>query len=37
MIKKGQQTKFVLDGDGGYLNWAMIGNFHKDGKTVVFY
>ncbi|KAF8639362.1 hypothetical protein AX17_001551 [Amanita inopinata Kibby_2008] len=30
---------FVLKGDGGYLNWAFIGNVKsrsKDGKTVVF-
>lgn len=24
-------------GDGGYLNWAIIGNFRKDGGHVTFY
>lgn len=37
LMKKGQKTKFVLDGDGGYVNWAMAGNYQKNGKTVTFY
>lgn len=36
IFKKG---KFVNKGDGGWDNWAMYGNFKregKDGKTVIF-
>lgn len=32
--------EFTHEGDGGYINWYMIGNFHRDGdggKHVVFY
>ncbi|XP_031472632.1 uncharacterized protein LOC116245025 [Nymphaea colorata] len=36
-MRRGQKTKFILEGDGGYLNWAMIGYFHRDGNTVEFY
>jgi hypothetical protein len=25
---------FVLQGDGGYLNWALMGNFKRDGNNV---
>lgn len=33
IFKKG---KFVNKGDAGFNNWAMYGNFKKDGKTVTF-
>jgi hypothetical protein len=32
--RKGQPFKFVLNGDGGYLNWAFGGNFNRDGNTL---
>jgi hypothetical protein len=31
---KGQPFKFVLNGDGGYINWAFSGNFNRDGNTL---
>ena len=36
-MRRGQKTKFVLEGDGGFLNWAMIGYFERNGNSVVFY
>ncbi|MBW4608159.1 MAG: hypothetical protein KME22_13285 [Hassallia sp. WJT32-NPBG1] len=31
---KGQPFKFVLNGDGGYINWAFSGDFNRDGNTL---
>jgi hypothetical protein len=31
---KGQPFKFVLNGDGGYINWAYGGDFHRDHHTL---
>lgn len=31
---KGQPFKFVLNGDGGFINWAFSGDFNRDGKTL---
>lgn len=31
---KGQPFKFVLNGDGGYINWAFGGDFNRDGNTL---
>lgn len=28
---------FTNKGDGGFINWAMYGNFKRDGKTVTFH
>ena len=29
--------EFTNKGDGGYINWAFIGNFKRDGSHVKFY
>lgn len=34
IFKKG---KFTNKGDGGWINWAMYGNFTRNGKTVTFH
>ena len=34
MSPKGQPFKFELNGDGGYLNWAYGGDFHRQGSTL---
>jgi len=31
---KGQPFKFELNGDGGYINWAYGGDFHRDHHTL---
>jgi hypothetical protein len=31
---KGQPFRFELNGDGGYINWAFGGEFHRDGNTL---
>jgi len=32
--RKGQPFKFVLNGDGGFINWAFGGDFTRDGNTL---
>ena len=31
---KGQPFKFVLNGDGGFINWAYGGDFNRDDNTL---
>lgn len=31
---KGQSFKFVLNGDGGYINWAFGGDLNRNGNTL---
>jgi hypothetical protein len=31
---KGQPFEFVLEGDGGFINWAYIGNFNRNDHTL---
>lgn len=31
---KGQPFRFMLNGDGGYINWAFGGDFNRDGNTL---
>lgn len=31
---KGQPFKFVLNGDGGYINWSYSGDFNRNGGTL---
>jgi hypothetical protein len=32
------RTVFVLEGDGGFINWSFAGRFERpgNGKTVIF-
>ncbi|GAA2780518.1 hypothetical protein [Crossiella cryophila] len=32
-----REGTFVHQGDGGYRNWAFVGNFQRDGETVRFF
>lgn len=31
---KGQPFRFVLNGDGDYINWAFCGDFNRNGNTL---
>lgn len=31
---KGQPFRFVLNGDGGFINWAYTDGFNRDGHTL---
>ena len=37
LMRRGQKTVFVLDGDGGFINWCFGGSFTKDGHRVEFH
>ena len=36
LMRKGQKTVFILDGDGGFINWCFQGNYNRDGHRVEF-
>ena len=36
LMRKGQKTVFILDGDGGFINWCFTGSYTKDGHRVEF-
>jgi hypothetical protein len=36
LMRKGQKTVFILDGDGGFINWCFTGSYNRDGHRVEF-